>query len=143
MARHSAQVPYNLLHGTPSDACRKARTGNLPWATLLQVRSWCRLRAGLLVLRHVSKRCSKRRFQQCIFCNCSVRNATVHCVARCTYWRALRHAIAVTMDLNSANAGQFTLAVLKCAPSDEGFNKVAELSAALDKGAHEFWSSPS
>ena len=80
--KHSAQVPYRTFQRAPSDALSSIASLDLTWAQQLRVRSWCRLRAGLICLRNLHGRQSMARHQKGIFCGLCVRNATKHVLER-------------------------------------------------------------
>jgi hypothetical protein len=139
--KHTAQVPYNLLQQVPSEALSHPDLAALPWSTQIAVRGWCRIRAGLPRLRALDGRRSEAKFQQCIFCNQRLRNATVHVVARCPHWLDLRNAFLVNEPVGSnVLAGRLCLAVLNCHPGSLQFLAAAELCDAIDRGASLFWS---
>ena len=60
--RHTAQVPYTVFQNEMSHAmglCRQL----LSWEDQLAVCSWCRVRSGLVCLRHLNGRKSAARYQ--------------------------------------------------------------------------------
>ena len=141
VARHTAQVPYSLIQGHPSDVLGRIGALELPWRTQISVRGWIRLRAGLVCLRHRNGRRSTARYQMCIGCNCTVRNATSHAIARCQCWSELREAIfAMWPGAQRMLVGQFTLAVLKCPPESLAFPSEVALAQSMDCMATRFWS---
>ena len=76
--KHKAQVPYCQFAEGPGLSIQGWRLLSLPGDTLTNMRSYCRLRCGLLVLRHLRGKKSMALLQSCVFCNIGVRNATVH-----------------------------------------------------------------
>lgn len=69
-----------------------------PREDLLSLLSWCRLRAGLILLRHLEGKESAGRHQLCAFCHQGVRNVTVHCLGKCALWSDIRQRIVVEGD---------------------------------------------
>ena len=52
----------------PSTSMDMLKSYELSWQDQLQVRGWCRLRAGVTCLRHWDGKESQERSQDCIFC---------------------------------------------------------------------------
>ena len=112
---HGAQVPYNLLQSCPYSLLKSAQLAVLPWDIQLGLRSFCRLRAGLVRVRALKGRRSRARFQDCIACSHSVRNATNHAVAQCSSWSAPREAFFIAhLEARKLLTGALCLAILRC-----------------------------
>ena len=143
--RHGAQVPYPVFQRKPSDAVNAVRllcSGPTPldWDVQVGLRSWCRLRAGLLRLRARGGKRSDAKYQDCIFCGRCIRNATKHALAECAYWATWREAItAARPSFASLGADAFTKAVLECQPSSSAFPHIVRLADAIDRAAGSFW----
>jgi len=97
-AKHSAQVPYLTFQAEPSNLLADIKRLGLSWQQLLQVRSWCRFRAGLIRLRHQNYKPSEAKSQCCIFCNTLVRNATTHTLGKCAFWSASRDSLRTALS---------------------------------------------
>ena len=139
-ASHKAQVPYTLFQSKPQNILHEIRALNLPWDLQFCVRSWCRLRAGLLCLRARNGHPSSARSQSCIFCGDGVRYATVHAIGGCRCWVTQRTAfIAAAHFPSPRSAHELCLEVPGCCSNGSGFKEVLKLSGAIDRGSEEFW----
>ena len=139
-ARHSAQVPYSAFQQSFSTAIAKVWQLELSWKVQLCVRSWCRMRAGLLVLRHLNDKVSDARTQRCIFCGGQARNGPVHVLGVCKAWASQRKKFRATANLEAGfSAHTYTLAVLGCDPDMPAFADAVSLTNAIDRAAHDFW----
>ena len=136
--RHSAQVPYRVFQPLPS-RCMALCRQLLNWDEQLAVRSWCRLRSGLICLRHLNGRESAARYQMCVFCDRSIRNATVHCLSFCSVWECMRARIVQVGDWSNLDGDKLALQVLGCQPGSVTFSLVLELCVQVDKKASAFW----
>jgi hypothetical protein len=67
--KHRAQVPYGQFQDGVSKVIPSIRRDNLSWEEQVGVRAWCRLRVGLVNLRAVDGRRSRRKYQHCLFCS--------------------------------------------------------------------------
>ena len=138
--RHPGSFHYPAIQGTPSTVLRECRCAGLPWPVQLGVRSWCRLRAGLICLSGQGGRCSQARFQECMFCVALTHNPSAHVLGRCAAWsqhrtqylektgRALLtrpYFIAVVVLTQEVDLDAFPLAVL--------------WAQAIDKAAEQYW----
>ena len=112
----------------------------LPWDIEFCIRGFYRLRAVLLRLRAINGVRSKARFQECISSNRSVRNATNHTAACCTFWAASREAFflerAAAYHLFT---GALCLAVLRCSPGESGFIAAVRFANSNDREASAYW----
>ena len=116
------------------------RSRGLSGAAGLKLRSWCRLRCGLIVLRHLGRRESRARYQDCIWCNCSIRNATVHCLSVCCRWQQIRAQLANAMGVHPQDNHQaFALRALGANLSATALEIVASWAADLDRESYDFW----
>ena len=103
------------------------------------MRSFCRLRCGQLVLKHLNRSKSMALIQYCIFCDQRIRNATVHCLVKCRRWRHFRLDLCKAMSCRPGDSGQvFALGAL---PADS--QPVVEImciwAAELDRCCYQFW----
>jgi hypothetical protein len=138
--RHRAHIPYLTLESSPGVGIRRWRGVTLPTETQMSLRSWSRLRCGLLVLAHIGGKESAARYQYCIFCNDCVRNSTVHCLSLCSRWVAFR-SVAERWLSSSAQDGAQTFA-LQCLRSDisvQALEAVAAWASELDNASYAFW----
>ena len=139
-AEHCGQVPYTFFQASPSQALRDAWSLRLPWDVQLALRSWCRLRAGLIMLRHIKGERSDARHQRCIFCDGPSRNGTVHVLGVCGAWRTLRDGLLRAMGLVcSPEADEFTQAFFEVGVGSPVFSHVAMFAQDIDRRAESFW----
>ena len=140
VARHRAQVPYYLLVESPGEIFRTLQSWNLSAEMQHNLRSWCRLRCGLLCLRHVEGHRSMARYQRCIFCNQRVRNATVHAISTCGHWSLFRGNFAEQAALVAEDGRQqFTLEMLKVGRSLGALEVALRWAAEMDAEERRFW----
>ena len=134
---HRAQVPYCTFQAGPSDALVASADLLLDWKHQPMVRGWCRFRAGLVCVRHLGMRRSKAKYQNCIFCQGDVPNATKHVLAGCPFWRSLRAPLL--SEWVAVAYEDLALRILRTGPKDNFFLVVLELLDAIDSGATGFW----
>ena len=60
--RHKAPIAYEELQSTPSDQLSKMVALGASWDVMLGVRSFCRMRCGLLQLGHKDRKLSQASF---------------------------------------------------------------------------------
>ena len=135
--RHAAQIPYCVFQSRPSVAMSRLRGMQLPWDRQLMVRSWCRIRAGLVCHRHLDGVRSRAKFQHCIYCDSRVRNATKHTLALCPRWDGLRKSLIT--GLAESRPDVFCIRLLGLLPGDVLFDGMLCFCHALDAAAHSFW----
>ena len=75
-----AAVPYYLFQSIPCSIIADLRGRFMAWSVCIGLRSWLRLRAGVLCLRHVNGNRSSASHQSCIFCSRVVPNETRHVI---------------------------------------------------------------
>ena len=140
VSRHQSKIPYSTFQPCLLDVLSICRSANLPWLTQLQLRGWCRVRAGLACFSCVGGRRSSAEHQFCIFCGCGVRNAIKHCVATCSFWRSARISFLSTIPLgDQLTTDVVSLKVLGAIPGTDGFLEAVALCDGLDEGASKFW----
>ena len=140
--RHQAQVPYTVLDSSPGTCIRHIRQLHLSTGAHFCLRSWCRLRCGLVVLRHLGGKTSLARYQRCIFCQRPVRNATVHVLGVCGHWGAFRQEYAAACSEGSIGSPQvFTRRVLCCLVPAQALEVACTWSAAIDRESFDYWTS--
>ena len=83
IGRHSQRLPYYVLESEPGRTPIVLRGQELPVDIACLVRHWCRLRCGLIVLRHLSGRECDAQHQSCVFCVATTAHPLVHCMALC------------------------------------------------------------
>ena len=138
--RHDQQVPYTLFQRPPCGILASLRGSGLPWNTLQGVRSWMRLRAGVVTLRSLHGRASKAKHQSCIFCSLRVRNGTVHVLSRCQCWAREREEYTRRCPTAGGRSpGELALSILGCQVSCPAFAAAVALAVAVDRGATDFW----
>ena len=143
---HKASVPYAVFQAVPVDNISLCRANNLPWRAQLSLRSWCRVRAGLVYLSSVNGRPSRpdrpSARQRCIFCNIGIRrNATVHALGICKNFDALRNAFILCHSLEGCSADAACTALLRTSPGVDGFMECLALFDAIDVAASRHWNS--
>jgi len=134
---HGAQIPYNVFQPRPSIAMHRIRTMELCWGRQLMVRSWCRIRAGLVCHRHLDGQRSRAKFQHCIYCDARIRNAMKHTLAVCPRWEAMRAPLLSGLSVMSPDA--FSSSILGLQPGEVLFENMLRFCQALDTAAHDFW----
>ena len=133
--RHSSRIPYLLLEQEPGHIL-DLKDLALSDQARFGLRSWCRLRTGLLHLRHLNKCKSEAKIQKCIFCDTSVGHSLVHVIALCPHWRAWR----LKLDFaNSTSNQDFTLSVLRRNENLAHTETCLQWASELDKEAFRFW----
>ncbi len=65
---HRSYIPYGCFDPAPGLVVERCRREHLPHDVNMQLRSWLRLRCGLLVLSHREGRRSAARYQSCTGC---------------------------------------------------------------------------
>ena len=136
----AAQIPYRSFQKVQSDKLALIQRLVLPWASQLHVRSWCRLRAGLLRLRCRDGRRSRARFQDCIFCGLTIRNAMIHVLGACPSWSVERTNFSFACGLEATIAqGDVAVAMLDCSPTSKGFCIALDWASKLDTATSDFW----
>ena len=140
LKKHNAQVPYTQFESAPGVGILEIKALGLSPEAQLCLRSWCRLRCGILVLRHLSGRVSCARHQECIFCGLAVRNATVHTVGVCERWKDLRRVFLSEGGLSQALSSQdMTLNFLSVDVRPGALEKAIIWAAQIDRCAYDFW----
>ena len=131
---HSAQVPYHVFALHPGGFLSILCHSTTPWDVLIGVGSFYRLRAGLISLRHLHGRQSAARYQNCVACNASIRNATVHTLGRCRTWTSQRDAfLNVTPSAKDISPDKLTAMILQAGPASPGFCIVVRWAVEIDR----------
>ena len=135
-------IPISYLDCRPAPSSELAphTLSLLPWSGLLQQRSLCRLRAGLLRLGHVLHAKSSARRQSCIYCDTPCGSLTFHVLAHCEVWSDHRNACweQVGRAPPSGCAAQIH-ALFSLRPGGSGFSELLAWAAELDAEAKKFW----
>ena len=140
VARHRSHIPYSQFDGAPGVVVTRLRFLELPSPAGLQVRSWLRLRCGLLDLSHIDGRRSAARVQSCIACGLSVRNPMVHCLSLCSHWSRQRAVFsACLVDGASLSAQAFALRTLCSSLDLDALVAMAAWAADIDMFVYDFW----
>jgi len=140
---HSSS-PYDARDflGGPSTSMVTLKSCDLSWQDQLQVRGWCRLRAGVTCLRHLDGKTSQAQSQDCIFCGVrGVRNPLKHVVAKCSIWAERRSMLVENTPWKDLCPDLLTVQFFQCAPGDDQFAAVLRMAADIDKKSERFWSS--
>ena len=139
---HRAQVPHTLV-AKGVRALRmtiRKHAASLTWEVLVGVRALCQLRGGLVVLRAVGGRRSSARFQSCIFCSRTVRNATVHVLGSCPAWSQRRRSFMSSVGfLEGHSCGQIALAFLRSNVTSPFFGDAVRWAEAISREASIHW----
>ncbi|CAE8622071.1 unnamed protein product [Polarella glacialis] len=135
VARHGALVPYGWeqFAGNHIQAVRRL---SLSWSDQLCVWSWCRLRAGWIMLSGVRGLPSRARCQNCLFCDSRVSKPMVHCLSCCSHWCTFRDAFVHATGGLVETAGRLAVAVLATKPRDVSFCVVLRWADAMDRESH-------
>lgn len=139
--RHRSSIPYYEFETLPGVALSRLTGAALGCSTHMKVRSWCRLRCGLLRLAHTKGKFLDVRCQDCIFCGLSTRKPLVHCLSLCRHWAQYRGELEVLMG-QVAHDGNHNFAI-KCLRGDNSLQalvKMVEWAAELDREEFRFWS---
>ena len=135
--QHRAQVPYSLFQQEPSNLRAMITGMNLDWSQLMLVRGWCRVRAGLMCVRHLRGKRSRAEHQSCVFCGLTVRNGVKHVIGLCERWEALRAPLL--QELPGHTTDSSVLSLMGTSPEDDRSSQVLAFFAAVDKEAPAFW----
>lgn len=139
MLQHKAQIPYSQFACSPAASICMWRRWSLTAAALSGMRSFCRLRCGQLVSKHLNRSKSMALIQYCIFCDQRIRNATVHCLVKCRRWRHFRLDLCKAMSCRPGDSGQvFALGALR-ADSQPVVEIMCIWAAELDRCCYQFW----
>lgn len=138
--KHGAPFSHVLLTSVDNYAPihKQCLRKGLPWGVLQGVKSWCRIRAGLVLLGHRHKRRSQRRLQSCLFRNVDTSAPYVHVFLHCPYWQHRRRVVA---DLTGGLGTQqgHLVSMLQLRPGAPGFVEVVNWCAAVDVESASFW----
>jgi hypothetical protein len=140
IAQHQAQVPYDRFQPQQSDVVLSLAQVSLTMDVLTGIRAWCRLRAGLVRLRHRDGKRSRSKFQSCLFCTQVVRNATVHMVASCPMWKSHREQFeSIAGGSKEVRDGEKTLLFLGVSTTSPAFVVAARWADAVEQEAACVW----
>ena len=124
---------FSLLH----DAARRS---HLSRQCPIQLRSWCRMRVGALLLSHVAGRRSQARNQHCIFCSGLTSEPSTHMLLLCPVLADMRSAVLEAGCLMEVGSTAGTLLALLClGPGEPGFVDAVNFCAEIDFMATRFW----
>ncbi|CAE7805313.1 unnamed protein product [Symbiodinium necroappetens] len=122
----------NLLHLVPNLV--------LGWEDRQAVRSFCRLRAGIIRLTHVDGRLSRASIQNCIFCSKRVRTGLPHVLCRCATFEGWWQQLATLRRQEDRElVSEEAKAILACPPSSSLFVLVLRFAKDIDVRARLFW----
>ena len=139
-AQHARLPRYLEFQAQPSQLLLLVSNLGLSWTDRQSVRSFCRLRAGVIRLTHLQGRISRAQIQHCIFCEMRVRIGLPHVLCRCTamqdWWRLLWELRQNgSPDLLSEEAK----GILTCPTLSPLFVLVLRFAQDIDAGARFFW----
>ena len=137
----SQPLPYLCVQMPTSPALQACLASDLPWEVLANVKSWCRLRAGLVDLACRDGRRSGARHRSCIFCNePSNRNPLKHVLGICQEFNDLRQPF-LNQECHTPNSSEeIALCVLSQEPGSENFPAAVRLCTEVDRRADMYWS---
>ena len=142
VSKHNAQVPYYLFENSPGVRMQSFRSSVFSVAFHSGLRSWCRLRYGIIVLRHLEGRASAARFQHCIFCDRPLRNATVHVIGLCSHWNHRREEFGTAASVpDGASCQVVTQKFFNGSIPSLALELAVSWAAQIDKDAFEYWHS--
>ena len=118
---------------------RAVVSNGLSWGILVGVRSWCRLRMGMLVLGHKNNRRTRARVQACIFCDANTSNPLFHTMAVCSFWHDHRVASLNALESVPARAMDAVAALFKVWPGQPSFAIMVDWACSIDRKAAVFW----
>ena len=137
--RHVAPIPYLDLTPTHSRVLDLVAASQLQWHVTIAVRSWCRMRAGLICVGHRHGNRSSARLQNCVFCDAMVRNPLKHVLGVCPIWSRQRQGFSSHCPGADVSADVITLAVLRAVPPSDGFSCAALWADEIDRAASTAW----
>ena len=141
VAQRHARLPLYLeVQSQHSDLLHRIPALALGWDDKQAVRSFCRLRAGIIRLTHVDGRLSRASIQNCIFCSKRVRTGLPHVLCRCPtfqdWWRQLA---TLRRPEDREFVSEEAKAILACPPSSSFFVLVLRFAKDIDVRARLFW----
>ena len=141
-AAHRFPIPFSdlVLGVAPSLRHREMLRGGLSWDVLSGIRSWCRIRAGIVVLGHRRGQRSQARVQCCIFCDCESSSLYQHVFLHCPHWIQERSGLALVLGHSVGTQLCHLIALLRLFVRDSGFVEVVAWCREVDRGVHRFWS---
>ena len=137
---HGGSIPYVLLEPMPGLSLCRLNGASLTPGVHMLVRSWCRLRCGLLFLSHSNGQRRRRRYLDCIWCDQSTRNEMVHCLSSCARWHEWRVVLERHLGLVAAHGSQtFASSCLGSDVSQATFESMVMWASAIDQEEAQFW----
>ena len=135
---HRSIVPYSVYQATRSSHMHAVKRMALDWSDQLCLLSWCRFRAGYIVLAGRDGRKSAAKLQACLFCSRVIRNWVVHCLSDCTAWSACRSAFKLCRGLGEVlSKDALARLILQCRPGSDGFVLVVRWFDLIDRRSRE------
>ena len=136
LREHSQRLPYYVLEPEIQYMPGVLKALDLPVAASCRTRHWCRLRCGLVALRHLGGRFSAAVFQSCVFCDARTAHPLVHCMAICPRWQRQRDDfISLAGRPEGETNQQLTIRMLSSSLSAQLLAVVIEWAAELDEVA--------
>ena len=140
ISMHSQRLPYNLLEPVIQHMPSVFRSLELPVSACCHVRHWCRLRCGLVTLRHLGRHVSAAVHQSCIFCGATTAHPLVHCMALCPRWSPHRDACNRVASCPSQETNQqLTIRLLSSSLPVQLLSLVIQWAAEIDSETQDFW----
>jgi len=137
--RHMLPVQHVRLAPVPPTVLRLALTANppLPWRCLIDLRAWCRFRAGLLVVSHRNHKRSQAKVQLCVFCGCLTRFPAAHAFFLCDHLASHRpSSVVVSQTLGLQGS---LCRFLQTDPGEVPFVDLTRFVGSIEHLATAFW----
>ena len=130
-AQHSTDndVPYLSVASHLGGVLHQHVVHQLPWDVQIGLLSWCRMRAGYVLLHTGSG-----QGKSCVFCARGVRNAYVHVLEVCPHWSRERDLVLVHLrHLDMSVRGRLTRFMLGCDVEERCFIDVVRFASGIDR----------
>ena len=133
-------IPYDVFEPMPGLSLCRWKGASLTPGIHMMIRSWCRLRCGLLFLSHTRGQRRSYKYQDCIWCGQSTRNEMVHCLSSCPRWHGWRAVLEGHLGIVAAGGFQlFARSCLASAVPQTVFESMVSWAAEIDREECQFW----
>jgi len=142
-ARHRLPLPYvDVIAGAQPNLLQRSVIRSSPsWPVLISVRSWCRVRAGLVVLGHRGGRISRAAVQNCVFCGCESSSIYAHVFLSCRRWDVSRRLTCDVLGYAVGTRLCHLIDLLRLVPGCPQFDMMSTWCREVDNEAKRFWTS--
>ena len=137
IASSQSTVPYSLVQSPVSGMLEQCRRLDLPWAVLINMRSWMRFRAGFVEVA------TQWHPSSCIFCGMLARGSgaprrrQVHVLGKCSHWKVERAVVLHQLGGALGRPDQIALAMLRVKPDEQAFACAVDFCAKIDAAARK------